>query len=169
MNTRSIGWIAATAVAFAATLWITTGASGVVFGVLYAVAIAPGVALGRAVFGRHPAAWVAGGLIGYGTTQLARWTDADTRALCLVLFLVPALMGPPYRNLGARDASGTRYYRAYFTADFVWHTALAAELGKYSMPPRNPYLAPQPVHVDCWWTTLLMFEKLNTSSRILIA
>ena len=76
-----------------------------------------------------------------------------TRALCLVLFLVPALMGPPYRNLGARDASGTRYYRAYFTADFVWHTALAAELGKYSMPPRNPYLAPQPVHY--YWTYFL--------------
>ena len=31
---------------------------------------------------------------------LRPWTRADTIALCLVLLLVPALMGLPYRNLG---------------------------------------------------------------------
>jgi hypothetical protein len=187
MTPRSAGWIALAAVALALTLWITAGASGLLYGVLYGAAITPGVALGRAIFGRHAAAWVGGGLIGYGTTALALWaaiaarvprpwafaiawlaqavllvavarsiakpavtlppwTDADTRALCLVFLLVPALMGPPYRNLGITDAAGTRYYRAYFTADFVWHTALAAELGKYSMPPRNPFQAQKPIH-----------------------
>ena len=50
--------------------------------------------------------------------------------------------GSPFRSrFGRRDAEGDRYYRAYFTADFVWHTALAAEIPKYAMPPHNPYLA----------------------------
>ena len=52
-----------------------------------------------------------------------------------------ALAVPPFARVGERDATGNRYYRAYFTADFVWHTALTAELAKYTMPPRNPYLA----------------------------
>lgn len=79
---------------------------------------------------------------------------ADIRALALVLLLVPVLMGPPYRNLGAADENGTRYYRAYFTADFVWHTALASELGKYDSPPRNPYYASQEMHY--YWTYFLL-------------
>ena len=54
-----------------------------------------------------------------------------------MLLLVPVLMGPPYRNLGRADATGNRYYRAYFTADFVWHSALAYELGKFSLPPQQ--------------------------------
>src|SRR4051812_21391862 len=45
-------------------------------------------------------------------------------ALFLVLLLVPVLMGPPYANLGRSDDQGNRYYRAYFTADFLWHSAL---------------------------------------------
>ncbi len=72
------------------------------------------------------------------------WKAADTRAMLLVLLLVPVLMGLTYRNLG-REENGNRYYRAYFTADFLWHSALAYELGKFSMPPRNPAAAdPQP-------------------------
>ena len=82
------------------------------------------------------------------------WSAADTRALLLVLLIVPALMAPPYRNIGRADATGTRYYRAYFTADFLWHTALASELGKFSLPPRNPYLAPRVMNY--YWTYFLL-------------
>jgi hypothetical protein len=85
---------------------------------------------------------------------LPSWSPGDTRALALTLLLVPLLMGPPYRNLGAIDESGTRWYRAYFTADFVWHTALAAELGRHELPPRNPYMASQPMHY--YWTYFLL-------------
>ena len=36
---------------------------------------------------------------------LPAWSPADTRALVLILLLVPVLMGPPYRNLGREDES----------------------------------------------------------------
>jgi hypothetical protein len=73
------------------------------------------------------------------------WTRRDTAAFCLVLALVPLLMAGPFHNLGYRDSEGRRYYRAYFTADFVWHMALTAELSRFEMPPRNPYMAERPL------------------------
>ena len=54
---------------------------------------------------------------------------SETRALALTLLLTALVMYVPYRNLGRADESGTRYYRAYFTADFVWHTALRRTRG----------------------------------------
>ena len=36
----------------------------------------------------------------------------------------------------------------------MWHTALTAELAKFSSPPRNPYLASQPIHY--YWTYFLI-------------
>ena len=86
--------------------------------------------------------------------DMPAWTRADTNALLLVLLLVPALMGPPYANLGRADAQGNRYYRAYFTADFVWHSALAYELGKFTLPPRNPYMSPKAMNY--YWTYFLL-------------
>ena len=52
------------------------------------------------------------------------WTRRDTLALLLVLLLVPLLQWRPFSRLGEVDASGARRYRAYFTADFLWHVAL---------------------------------------------
>jgi hypothetical protein len=91
-----------------------------------------------------------------GSTAIAgrAWSRSDLSALLIVALLAAVLMGITYRNLGRSDDNGTRYYRAYFTADFLWHTALANELGKFSMPPRNPYLAPQPMNY--YWTYFLL-------------
>jgi hypothetical protein len=86
--------------------------------------------------------------------SVPEWSSRDVTALLLVLLLVPALMGVTYRNLGRADAAGNRYYRAYFTADFLWHSALAGELGKFSLPPRNPYLAPRAMNY--YWTYFLL-------------
>ena len=161
---------------------------------LYVLATLPGWPLGRALFGKHPAAWVAGALIGYALTCLAfwavlalrvpsagafvlawavtsaaafalarnskgaialpAWSVRDARVLILLLLLVPAVFAFPYRNLGARDAEGNRFYRAYFTADFIWHMALTSELTKYAMPPINPYLGDRTMQY--YWTYFLV-------------
>lgn len=85
---------------------------------------------------------------------LPPWTRPEARTLILLLLLVPAVFVFPYKNLGARDADGNRFYRAYFTADFIWHTALTAELTKYDMPPINPYLGDRTVQY--YWTYFLV-------------
>jgi hypothetical protein len=77
---------------------------------------------------------------------LPPWDGRATRALALSLSLVPLVMVLPYRHVGRIDAEGGRNYRAYFTADFVWHEALTAELARFDTPPRNPYMAGQPLH-----------------------
>ncbi len=88
------------------------------------------------------------------SVALPRWTRRDTAALASVLVLTLAIAVPPFMRVGATDASGHRFYRAYFTADFVWHTALTAELAKFAAPPRNPYLAHRPIHY--YWTYFLL-------------
>ena len=169
---------------------------GLLYAILYAAAVAPGVLLGRRLLGaRHPAGWIVGGVVGYGLTQLALWVPivlhvpsplafvaawaaqaaalwavgrriarpilplppavtSDLKALALLLVLTAAVMWVPYRNLGQTDGTGTRYYRAYFTADFFWHTALAAELGRYATPPRDPYMASR--EMNYYWTYFLL-------------
>jgi hypothetical protein len=121
------------------------------------------IVMGAASIGAFVIAWVllcvAGSLLGRSLTARApiaipAWSSADSRALLLVMLLAPAVMAAPYANLGREDSSGRRYYRAYFTADFVWHSALAYELGKFSMPPRNPYLSPRPMNY--YWTYFLL-------------
>jgi hypothetical protein len=86
--------------------------------------------------------------------QLPAWSPSEARTLILLLLLVPAVFVFPYKNLGARDAEGNRFYRAYFTADFIWHTALTAELTKYDMPPINPYLGDRTMQY--YWTYFLV-------------
>jgi hypothetical protein len=81
---------------------------------------------------------------------LPAWTPRNTATWLLMLHLVPALLALPFGRVGESDRSGTRFYRAYFTADFVWHAALTQELARYDQPPVNPYLAPEAVHY--YWT-----------------
>jgi len=82
----------------------------------------------------------------HGRVSLDAWTRGDMAAWLLLLLLVPALVGLPFARIGSPDADGTQRYRAYFTADFLWHMALTAELEKFEYPPRNPYLAAEPLH-----------------------
>jgi len=96
--------------------------------------------------------------------DLPPWGAADTSALLLVLLLVPALVGRPFARVGSSDRQGNRLYRAYFTADFVWHTALVAEMTKGTQPPRNPYLASQPVHY--YWAYFLVPASISGETPI---
>ena len=177
------------------------GIAGLLYVLVYALAVLPGLPIGFRLFGgRHPAGWIAGALCGYATTAIAlwvpialgwtsrltfiaswlacltltwgltrwirqsfgeteaipleRWGSREVTGLALIVTLTMALAAPPLSRIGEIEANGDRVYRAYFTADFVWHTALTAELGKFSMPPRNPYLASQPIHY--YWAYFLL-------------
>jgi hypothetical protein len=116
------------------------------------------------VFTGHPstlafaAAWAIAALGAWAFAQrfeapfvvLPQWTARDTTALVLLLLMVPALVTRPFTRLGSSDAAGNQQYRAYFIADFFWHTAVAAELAKQEPVPRNPFLASETLHY--YWT-----------------
>ena len=206
MTTRARVAVWSLGAAVAAVVWVVGGLTAVGCTLLLAVAMAPGLPLGFALFGRrHAGGWIAGALLGYAITAfacwavvfgrlpalpwfaaawliacavtwglfgrsttpavaLSPWTSRDTTALALVLSLVPALVGPPFAKLGSKDAAGNRLYRAYFIADFVWHTALTAELAKHAQPPRNPFLAAQPLHY--YWTYFLVPARIASDAQI---
>jgi hypothetical protein len=84
---------------------------------------------------------------------LPAWGRGDMIALLAFLWLVPVLAGPAFVKVGSIDSAGNRLYRAYFTADFLWHTALTTEVARFNMPPMNPYLAREPLHY--YWTYFL--------------
>lgn len=84
----------------------------------------------------------------------------DLGALLLTLGLVPLLTSLPFLHVGAADAAGNRLYRAYFTADFLWHAALTAEVARFASPPTNPFLASQPLHY--YWTYFLFPAAAST-------
>ena len=131
------------------------------------------------VFFRHPStwayvdAWVVATLASWAVARaiqsplvaLPRWTAAHNVALMLVLLMVPALVARPFAKLGSVDRDGNHLYRAYFIADFVWHTAVTAELAKEEPRPRNPFLAAERVHY--YWTYFRVPATLAgaTSSR----
>ena len=141
-----LGWVAGAAIGYTVSalgIWLCVAMGDTALPTLAAVWIAEWILLIAA--SRILPSWEA---------TVPTWTRRDTVGLSLVLLLVPALMLAPYRNLGKADAGGTRYYRAYFTADFVWHTALTHEVRRFEMPPRNPYMASEPLHY--YWTYFLV-------------
>ena len=82
------------------------------------------------------------------------WTQRDTLALIFTLSLVPILVFPTFRNVGKTDEGGRQLYRAYFTADVLWHVALTNELARFEMPPKDPYLADQTLNY--YWSHFLL-------------
>jgi hypothetical protein len=103
---------------------------------------------------RHPSVLLLGPGLALALVRLSdRWRGLleaplferrDLLCLVLVLLLVPTVVGRPYSRVGA-DVEDGRAYRAYFTADFVWKMAVAAEVAKGEVPPRNQYLAGEPL------------------------
>ena len=73
-----------------ALAWILGGGlAGWIYVLLFALAAAAGLPIGFAIFGRrHAAGWVAGGLIGYGLTQLALWAVIVTGLASTTTFLL---------------------------------------------------------------------------------
>ena len=68
------------ALAMALTLWLTGQGRGLLHAVIYMLGVLPGIPIGIRLFGkRHPAAWIAGALLGYGLLQLAIWATIESR------------------------------------------------------------------------------------------
>ena len=71
---------------------------------------------------------------------LPAWNAHAGAGLGFVLLLTLALP-PPFARVGERTGQGIGYYRAY-SRPISWHTALTAELAKFSMPRGIPTSRP---------------------------
>jgi hypothetical protein len=150
--------------------WIAGAALGYF---LTSLALWAAIALHAAGAAGFVVAWLAAVAAGFGVSRAigsadalvkpeSQWIRRDTTALLLVLLIVPALAGPPFARLGERDGEGNRYYRAYFTADFVWHMAVTSELDKFSMPPRNMFMPNRPLNY--YWAYYLLPAAISGSA-----
>lgn len=132
-----VGWIAGAVLGYALT--------ALAFWVPIALGIANGWSFAASWIAITIAAWVTVWPRRAPRVQLPQWTASDVTALLLVLLLAPAVLARPLTRIGVEDDTGASRYRAYFTADFVWHMGLTAELEKFDWPPRNPYMASEPL------------------------
>ena len=105
-----------------------------------------------------PVAWLVRPLA--GRLSLPHFTRADLLAVLLLLLIVPLVVGRPFSRVGA-DLPDGRAYRAYFTADFVWRMAVAAELSKGDVPPRNQFYLDDPLRYY-WLPHLLAAVQYRT-------
>jgi hypothetical protein len=64
--------------------------------------------------------------------------SADIVAVCILVILTAGIVARPFSRVASPVPDG-RAYRAYFTSDFIWRMAVAAELAKGAVPPVNPF------------------------------
>jgi hypothetical protein len=107
---------------------------------------------------------LAAGRVGGPLCRLPRWTPRASAWLLALLLLAVVLVTPPFARLGSTNHEGSRLYRAYFIADFMWHTALTAELAKHDPRPKNPYLAPEPLHY--YWAYFRLPATVSTAGGL---
>ncbi len=78
----------------------------------------------------------------------------DIAAAGVLVALVAGVAALPFSRVGEATPEGGRAYRAYFTADFVWRMAVAAEVAKGDRPPRNPFFRRD--HLRYYWLAHLV-------------
>src|SRR5262245_40387287 len=100
-----------------------------------------------------------------GSLSIPRFDRRDVACALLVLLLVPAVNGRPYARVGEMRPEG-KAYRAYFIADFEWAMAVAAEVSKGDVLPRNPFLATDTLHYY-WLADLLSAVEHRLTQRSL--
>ena len=73
MTLRALGGSLAVSLLVCAAI-VSHGGGGILYVLIFAAAVAPGLPLGFRLFGRtHPAGWIAGALIGYVITAFVIW------------------------------------------------------------------------------------------------
>ncbi len=80
-----------------------------------------------------------------GRWRLPATVGGDAVALAALLLIVPIVAGLPFAHVGEITGEG-QFYRAYFTADYVWRRAVVAELAKGAFLPVNPYFHGDTLH-----------------------
>ena len=65
--------------------------------------------------------------------------------ILLFIALAAIIVAGPFFHVGIETVNGTAY-RAYFDHDFLVHLAVAGELTKGIVPPRNPYFSQKVLH-----------------------
>lgn len=100
-----------------------------------------------------------------GSIRFAMLDWRDVAALAIVLSMVPLVNGLPYARVGEIRPEG-KAYRAYFIADFVWAMAVASEVSKGDIPPKNPFLAGDQLHYY-WLADLLSSIEHRLAKRTL--
>jgi hypothetical protein len=108
------------------------------------------------------AAWLIGSALRRTLTAPA-FDHADVAAVLLLLVLTLGIVGRPFARV-AEEVPDGRAYRAYFTADFVWRMAVAAELSKGDFPPRNPFFRRDQLRYY-WLAHLLPAAEYQTLRR----
>jgi hypothetical protein len=98
-----------------------------------------------------------------GSIRFAMLDWRDVAALAIVLSMVPLVNGLPYARVGEMRPEG-KAYRAYFIADFVWAMAVASEVSKGDIPPKNPFLAGDQLHYY-WLADLLSSIEHRLAKR----
>jgi hypothetical protein len=88
----------------------------------------------------------------HGALVAPTYDRRDAAAVLLVLLIVPAVVARPYARVGEMRPEG-KAYRAYFIADFEWAMAVAEEVSKGDVPPKNPFLAGD--HLHYYWLASL--------------
>ena len=81
----------------------------------------------------------------HGRWRLPATTGGDAVAVAALLLIVPVVAGWPFAHVGEINGEG-QFYRAYFTADYVWRRAVVAELAKGAFLPVNPYFHGDTLH-----------------------
>ena len=73
-----------------------------------------------------------------GSLEPPAFCRRDVAALFLLLLVIPLVVARPWARVGELTPDG-RAYRAYFTADFIWRMAVAAEVAHGDVPPKNQF------------------------------
>ena len=105
-----------------------------------------------------PCRWLRGALVA------PAYDRRDVAAVLLVLLIVPAVVARPYARVGEMRPEG-KAYRAYFIADFEWAMAVAEEISKGDIPPKNPFLAGDQLHYY-WLASLASAIEHRTAPGI---
>lgn len=148
---QPLGWIAGAL--------IGSALSALVFWVPAWLGLAHPLAFGAAWALLAAGTWWWGGARRDPLVALPAWTRTDARWWLALLVVVAVFVIVPFSRVGEPDETGARRYRAYFTADFVWHMAMTQELARFELPPVNPYLAPEPIHY--YWTYFMVPAVLS--------